>query len=68
MTRAQEQAVSAARRACLAWLRSTTDKRESSTAAFEAYAEYLMTIPRGEPVTECKSAYLAAWRTTLETV
>lgn len=66
MSKPQEQAAVAARRACIAWLRSATDTRKSSVAAHDGFVEFAdahqaITNPRYYNV---KTAYLAAWKLT----
>lgn len=64
MSAAQDAAAIAARKACIAWMRSAFDVRESELAAHAAWREWSQELPYAH---EIKSAYLAAWRTTWET-
>lgn len=73
MTQAQEQAANAARKACTAWLRSRQTHRTSDEVmafGWRFYAERHPELDPTNPRTEYNPAYLAyvaAWRTTLET-
>lgn len=67
MTPAQEQAANAARKACIAWMdknRAHLLYADYSQAISDAWREWSQDLPYAH---EIKSAYLAAWHTTLET-
>ena len=70
MTRAQEQAASAARRDCIAWMRansqdmSRADHNEALSDGWLAYVNMAWSVSEKN---EARNAYLAAWRATWET-
>lgn len=63
MTPAQEQAASAARRACIEWLKSYPGPTPPSQAADAAWRKWSQDLPYAH---EIKNAFLAAWRAQWE--
>lgn len=69
MTREQEQAASAARRACIAYLTSTTDKRDTISAYWgelRLYKGSLAAVTRALHESAIDKAWTAAWHTQME--
>lgn len=71
LTRVQELAATAGRRACIAWLQrrvAADDRRTCGQAAFDGWRAYSnVDDPQADLGPLVKNAYLAAWRTTWET-
>jgi len=65
MTQAQEQAANAARKACIAWLKTANAGMQCSIhdAANAAWRKWSQELPYAH---EIKSAFLSAWRTQWE--